>query len=126
MPKHKRAAKLGERGRGLARPPGDNSVDNESPAEPAGPPFADWPGASTVLVALLAALATLLPWATLLARLSGLLARLLLPATLLLARLTRLRVVLLLLARVLVLLRHFLLLGGFSTRPKSTCAERGR
>jgi hypothetical protein len=49
---------------------------------------------------------------TLLAALTGLLARLLLSATLLLARLTRLWIVLLLLVRVLVLLRHFLLLGG--------------
>jgi len=64
-------------------------------------------------------LAALLTWAALLARLAGLLARLLLSATLLLARLTRLRVVLLLLVTiwVLVLLRHFLLLGGFSARP---------
>jgi hypothetical protein len=59
-------------------------------------------------------LATLLTWATLLARLARLLARLLLSAALLLAWLTRLRVVLLLLVAVgiLVLLRHLLLLGG--------------
>jgi hypothetical protein len=56
---------------------------------------------------------------TLLAALTGLLARLLLSAALL-ARLTRLRIALLLLVtiRVLVLLRHFLLLGGFSARRK--------
>jgi hypothetical protein len=63
-------------------------------------------------------LATLL---ALLAALTGLLAWLLLPAALLLTRLTRLWIVLLLLVtiRVLVLLRHCLLLGGFSARPHS-------
>jgi hypothetical protein len=56
----------------------------------------------------------------LLAALPGLLARLLLPATLLLTRLTWLWIALLLLVtiRILVLLRHVLLLGDFSTRPE--------
>jgi len=55
------------------------------------------------LLALLAALTGLLAW--------------LLPAALLLTRLTRFWIILLLLVRVLVLLCHFLLLGGFSARP---------
>jgi hypothetical protein len=67
---------------------------------------------------LLAALLALLP------ALTGLLARLLLPAALLLIRLTRLWIVLLLTIRVLVLLRHVLLLGGFSARPKSMQSGR--
>jgi hypothetical protein len=81
-----------------------------------------------ILLAALVALPTLLARAALLARLAGLLAWLLLPTTLLLARLTRFRVVLLLLARFLIrilnLLRHLPLLGGFSARRESTC--RGR
>jgi hypothetical protein len=61
----------------------------------------------------------------LLAALTGLLAWLLLPAALLLTRLTRLWIVLLLVTiRVLVLLRHFLLLGGFSARPKPMLGGR--
>jgi hypothetical protein len=61
----------------------------------------------------------------LLAALTGLLARLLLPAALLLTRLTRLWIVLLLVTiRVLVLLRHFLLLGGFSARPEPMLGGR--
>jgi hypothetical protein len=69
---------------------------------------------------LTAALLTLLP------ALTGLLARLLLSTTLLLARLARLGIGLLLLVtiRVLVLLRHFLLLGGFSARPKTKLGGR--
>jgi hypothetical protein len=62
----------------------------------------------------------------LLTALTGLLAWLLLPAALLLTGLTRLWIVLLLLITiwVLVLLRHFLLLGGFSARPKSMQSGR--
>jgi hypothetical protein len=73
----------------------------------------------TVLIlptAVPATLAALLARPTLLTRLTRLLARLLLTAALLLARLTRPRIVLLLLVAVRVLvLRHLLLLGGFST-----------
>jgi hypothetical protein len=67
------------------------------------------------LVALM--LAALL---ALLTALTGLLARLLLSAALLLTWLTRLWIVLLLLVtiRILVLLRHFLLLGVSSSRPR--------
>jgi hypothetical protein len=75
---------------------------------------------ATLAARLLAALLALL------AALTGLLARLLLPAALLLTRLTWLWIVLLLLVtiRVLVLLRHFLLLGGFSARPKPMLGGR--
>jgi hypothetical protein len=75
---------------------------------------------ATLATRLLAALLALL------AALTGLLAWLLLPAALLLTRLTGFWIVLLLLVtiRVLVLLRHFLLLGGFSARPESMQSGR--
>jgi hypothetical protein len=96
---------------------------NEKPRQTGGALLTDAPRISAILIVSLAALtlATLLAGLTALA---GLLARLLLSATLLLARLARLRIVLLLLVAVgvLVLLRHVLLLGGFSTRPSQRAA----
>jgi MFS-type transporter involved in bile tolerance (Atg22 family) len=73
--------------------------------------------ATLVLAALLTGLAALL---------AGLLSRLLLPATLLLTGLAWLRIALLLLVavRILVLLIHGLLLGGFSARPETICRRR--
>jgi hypothetical protein len=72
----------------------------------------------------LTTLATLLARTALLARLAGLLPWLLLAAALLLPGLTRLRIILLLLiaVRVLILLRHVLLLGGFSARQSQRAA----